>query len=233
MIFAAGLGERMRPRSLECPKPLIEVAGKPLIEHSLGRLRQASVSRFVINSHYLAWQVADYFSSCRDCQVLFESVLLETGGGVVNGLECGALPRDRGFWAVNSDSLWDYAESEGGDSLVLMRRLWDRGNMDALLMLCPLERAYGYYGEGDFVLGEDGACARFSGAGVPLVFCGVQILNPSAFAEFGESKFSLNKIYDRAIRGGRLFGLVHCGGWFHVGMPDDIAKTEKLLADRG
>ena len=111
---------------------------------------------------------------------------------------------------------------------------WDAARMDALLLLHPLATALGYDGPGDFALGEDGRLARRQdGARAPFLFAGLQILHPRLFADAPPGAFSLNLLYDRAIAAGRLFGVVHGGGWCHVGTPADIPRRRSVPAPTG
>jgi len=119
-------------------------------------------------------------------------------------------------------------------ALCRMMDAWRSEAMDALLLLHPVERANGYAGPGDFRLDPQGRAVRRGGdVTAPFVFTGVQILHPSLFVGAPDGPFSLNRIYDRAAAaGGRLFGLVHDGEWFHVGTPEDFAATEAAFAER-
>ncbi len=227
ILLAAGYGERMRPLTDTCPKPLLCVNGEALIDLLLRHLRRAGAKDFTINAFYLSEQLESHFSDYSDCCVLVESELLESGGAIVNAIQSGALT-DNEFWAVNGDSLW-----EGGDSLEVMQELWDSERMDGLLMLCPLDRAHGYDGAGDFTMEESGELRRLDGAaGAGYVFCGVQILRADIFRDLSVEYFSLNRIYDEAILRDRLYGFIHGGEWWHVGTPQALAACEKKLAKR-
>ena len=104
--------------------------------------------------------------------------------------------------------------------------------MDTLLLLQPTSRAYGYDGAGDFFMTDDGRLAptRAGDAPAPYLFAGVQLVHPRLFRGAPDGKFSLNLLFDRAAAAGRLFGLAHQGGWYHVGTPDSLAGVEAALA---
>ena len=230
MVLAAGLGKRMRPLTDHRPKPLVEVAGKPLIDHSLDRLRAAGVRRAVVNVHYLADMLEAHLESRRqDMEIAVSDEreqLLETGGGLVRALPLIAADP---FLVVNSDNLWTDGRE---DSLRRLAADWDGERMDALLLLVPLERAHCHKGQGDFHLEPDGRLRRRApGAAAPFVFTGIQIAS-RRLVEGGhpDGPFSTNLLWDRALEKGRLFGAVHDGLWFDVGAPENIAATEAILA---
>jgi MurNAc alpha-1-phosphate uridylyltransferase len=229
MVLAAGLGKRMRPLTATRPKPLVEVAGKALIDHCFDRLRAAGVKKAVVNVHYLADRLEAHLKKRVqgiDIAVSDERpLLLETGGGLVHALPL--IDADP-FLVVNSDNLWVDGPV---DSLRLLASNWDDARMDALLLLVPLARANCHKGQGDFHMAPSGALRRRKpGAVAPFVFTGIQIVSKRLFeGELPEGPFSTNLLWDRAIDKGRLFGVVHQGLWFDVGSPPNIRRTEELL----
>ena len=229
MVLAAGLGKRMRPLTATRPKPLVEVAGKPLLDHCFERLRAAGVEKAVVNVHYFADALEAHLRNRVEGLEIAVSderdLLLETGGGLVRALPL--IDADP-FLVVNSDNLW----VDGAvDSLRLLASSWDEARMDALLLLVPLARAHCHKGQGDFHMSAAGALRRRKAGGVaPFVFTGVQIVSKRLLeGEIPEGPFSTNLLWDRAIAKGRLFGAVHEGLWFDVGAPASIRKTEEIL----
>jgi len=229
MVLAAGLGKRMRPLTATRPKPLVEVAGKPLLDHCLDRLRAAGVEKVVVNVHYLADALEAHLNNrVQDLEVAVSDEreqLLETGGGLVRALPL--IDADP-FLVVNSDNLWVDGPV---DSLRLLASSWDEARMDALLLLVPLARAHCHKGQGDFHMSSGGVLKRRKPSGVaPFVFTGVQMVSKRLLdGEMPEGPFSTNILWDRAIAKGRLFGAVHEGLWFDVGAPANIRKTEEVL----
>lgn len=229
MVLAAGLGKRMRPITETIPKPLVEVAGKPLIDHVLDRLADAHVARAVVNVHYLADQIEAHLRDRTGPAITISDErdeLLETGGGIVRALSAlGPAP----FYLLNTDSLW--IES----SRPLLERLaeaWDDARMDALLVVAPVVTSSGYAGDGDFMLGPDGRLGRRpERLMAPFVYTGSGILSPRLFEGAPEGRFSLNVLFDRAIEVERLFGLRLDGLWMHVGAPQAIAEAETMIAE--
>lgn len=228
MIMGAGLGTRMRPLTDDRPKPMVTVAGRTLIDHSIDRLVAAGVTRVVVNIHYKAEMLQAHLSKRRDVEIVYSDEterLLDTGGGVVKAMPYfGGEP----FFVVNSDSIW----VEGGaPPLSAMQRLWDAGRMDGLLLLAEMETAMGYDGGGDFVLEADGKVTRAKGRSEqPYAYPGVQIVHPRLFDGAPAGAFSTNIMWDRAIAAGRLSGCVLEGVWIHVGTPQARGEAEDYLA---
>ncbi len=231
MVMAAGLGKRMRPLTAMRPKPLVRVAGKPLIDHAFDRLRAAGVRRAVVNVHYLADAMEAHLKHrVKGIEIAVSderAKLLETGGGLVKARD---LIGDKPFVCVNSDNLWVDGPV---DSIRLLSHMWDDARMDALLLLVPLAHAQSHGGQGDFHLDAQGRITgrRKPGRLAPFVFTGVQILSPRVIADWPEGAFSTNLFWNRAIEAGRAYGVVHQGLWFDVGTPGAIPLTEAVLAD--
>ena len=229
MILAAGLGERMRPLTDKKPKPLVDVAGKPLIGHVLDKLQDAGVEQAVINVHYLADLIEERLCSRKQPRVIFSDErrqLLNTGGGIVKALpRLGAGP----FYLVNSDSIWIDGVRQ---NLLRLAENFDPARMDALLLLAPSATSIGYSGRGDFAMTPDGRLrARAEREVVPFVYAGVAILSPALFKNAPEGAFSLTKLFDRASEAERLYGLRLDGVWMHVGTPDAIALAEDAILE--
>lgn len=231
MVMAAGLGKRMRPLTATRPKPLVEVAGRALLDHALDRLRAAGVKRAVVNVHYLADALEAHLKrQPQGMEIIISDErkqLMETGGGLV---QARALLGDKPFVSVNSDNLWVDGPV---DSIRMLAAHWDDGAMDALLLMVPLARANCHGGQGDFHLDAHGRITgrRKPGRLAPFVWTGVQILSPRLIADWPEGPFSTNVFWDRAIAAGRAYGVVHQGLWFDVGTPGAIAVAEHMLAD--
>ncbi|MDP8993520.1 MAG: nucleotidyltransferase family protein [Pseudomonadota bacterium] len=230
MVMAAGLGKRMRPLTATRPKPLIEIAGKTLLDHCFDRLRAAGVAKAVVNVHYLPDALEAHLKNrVHDIEVIVSDErkrLLETGGGLVQALP--VIDADP-FLVVNSDNLWVDGPV---DSLRLLAAGWDEARMDALLLLVPLARAYCHKGQGDFHMTAAGRLRRRKpGSVAPFVYTGIQMVSKRLFAgELPEGPFSTNLLWDRAIEQGRCFGSVHQGLWFDIGAPPNIEKAEEILA---
>lgn len=228
MLLAAGLGKRMRPLTATRPKPLVEVAGQTLLDHTLDHLRAAGVKRAVVNVHYLADALKAHLARVKGIEVVISderAQLLETGGGVAHALPL--IAEDR-FLVCNTDNLWIDGPV---DAIRLLGDRWDDAAMDALLLAVPLARANCHGGSGDFHMDAAGRLVRRRpGRVAPFVFTGVQLVHRRLFEGAPEGAFSMNLLWDRAIAAGRLYGVVHQGLWFDVGTPAAIPRTEALLA---
>ncbi len=229
MIMAAGLGTRMRPLTPNLPKPLVEVRGKPLIDHAIDRLVHAGVKLIVVNVHYRADLLKAHLAKRTDVEIRISDetdVLLGTGGGIVK-----ALPYFEGhpFFVHNSDSIW----VEGiGRALQRMQALWNPDEMDALLLLASMVTALGFEGLGDFYLDPEGRVARVGELqSSPFAYPGVQIVHPRIFENAPQGEFSMNRLWDRSIENGRLYGMRLDGVWMHVGTAEAVKQAEAFLAD--
>ena len=227
-VLAAGLGKRMRPLTATRPKPLVEVAGKALIDHVLDRLRAAGVRKIVVNAHYLADALEAHLKAkAQDFDLKLSDErrqLMETGGGLVQALPM--IDADP-FLVVNSDNYWIDGPA---DTLHLLASLWRDEDMDALLLLVPQARAGNHGGQGDFHMKTDGRLVRREkGKVAPFVFTGIQMISKRLLRDAPDGPFSTNILWDRAIAEGRCFGAVHQGLWFDVGNPAAIKATERAL----
>ena len=230
MVLAAGLGTRMRPLTLTTPKPLVAVAGKTLLDWALDTLAKAGVSHAVVNLHHLGSLIERHV---RDRVVpritcVTEDPVLETGGGVEH-----ALPHlgDAPFYVLNSDGLW--IDAPDSAALRTMATLWDDARMDALLLLHDPKAAFGYDGPGDFTRASTGQLTRRKdGDAHAEVFTGVQLLHPRLFKDAPGGVYSLNVLYDRALKSGRLFGLTCPGEWHHVGTMEALSLSDAHLRRR-
>jgi MurNAc alpha-1-phosphate uridylyltransferase len=230
MIMAAGLGTRMRPLTNDRPKPMVIVAGKPLIDHAIDRLVAAGVNTIVVNVHYRAELLKEHLRRRSDGVKIHISEetdeLLGTGGGVVKAMH---YFEQKPFFIHNSDSIW----IEGfGHALDRMIARWNADEMDALLLMASLVSTIGYEGAGDFMMGTDGRLARVPEARVsPFAFPGVQIVHPRLFENPPKGPFSTNVVWDRSIAKGRLFGIRLDGMWMHIGTAEALAEAEAFLND--
>ena len=227
MILAAGRGTRMKHLTDARPKPLIPVAGKPLIDHVLDKAVHAGVREYTVNLCYLGEKIKEHLLKKSGLNFHFseEENALETGGGVKK-----ALPFLGGgsFFVLNADPLWT---EPGRPALERLKEAWNPETMDALLLLQPMTRAFGHDGIGDYFIRDDGTPRRKESPGMPApyVFAGAQILNPRLFREAPDGKFPLIRLYDQAEKEGRLACVVHDGDWFHVGTPEATALAEEKL----
>ncbi len=231
MVLAAGLGTRMRPLTDAAPKPLIEVAGKALMDYALDRFAGAGVKRAIVNVHYLADQIEAHLASRREPEVIISDereLLLETGGGLKKARH---LFGDAPIFCTNTDAIM--LDEGGTEACALLAESWDASKMDALLLLVPIVRTSGYDGRGDFDRTEDGRIAFRSGDAAPFVFTGLQMIKPALIDEGPDGPFSTRVLWDKAAAEGRLHGVIYRGDWLHVGDAAGLAAAAARLTGRG
>ena len=226
MVLAAGLGTRMRPLTNDRPKPLVEVAGKPLIDHALDRLAEAGVARAVVNVHHFGDAVEAHVGGRTTPAITISderALLLETGGGLVKAQDLLFDP----FFCANSDNVWLDGPKNAFQEL---SDAWDPERMDALLLLASHTQANNFRGKGDFHMDGKGRLSRRrSGRIAPFIFTGVQLIAKRLLRDPPQGPFSTNVLWTRAIEEGRLYGIPFTGQWFEVGDPQAIAPTEAAL----
>jgi N-acetyl-alpha-D-muramate 1-phosphate uridylyltransferase len=227
MVFAAGLGSRMRPITDSLPKPLVKVAGKTLIDHCLDRFAEAGVSRAIVNVHWLADQIETHLTGRAKPQILISDerpLLLDQGGGIKRALP---LIGDAPFFLCNTDAFW----IEGPRSnLARLAAAFDPERMDAALLVASGAGAVGVDWPGDFSFDSDGRLTpRESRHVAPFVYTGVGIIKPELFAGAQPEVFRLAPFFFEAARKGRLFGQRLDGLWLHVGRPEAIAEAERAI----
>lgn len=226
MVMAAGLGKRMRPLTASQPKPLVRVAGKPLVDHALDRLAESGVETAVVNVHYLADALEAHVVGREKPRVIVSDErdeLLETGGAMIKAK--GLLPDP--FFCLNADNIWlDGPRSAFHDLSVR----WNPDEMDALLLVVSHARAINFNGQGDFYMDAVGRLRRREqGRVAPFIYTGIQLVSHRLLRDAPDGKFSTNILWNRAIEEGRLFGASFTGQWFEVGTPQAIRPTEDAL----
>ncbi len=217
MILAAGKGERMRPLTLHTPKPLIPVAGMPLIEHHLRSLGRAGFTEVIINHAWLGQQIEDYLGDGArfglSIRYSAEGEPLETGGGIFNALPLiGAAP----FLVINGDIWTDF------DPAVLRRPL------DGLAHLVLVDNPP-HHPQGDFSLNQGQVSLDGDSA---LTYSGIAVLHSALFEGYEPGAFKLAPLLRKAIARGQVSGEHHSGAWVDVGTPERLAQAERLAEAR-
>lgn len=235
MILAAGLGTRMRPLTDNLPKPMVKVGGKALIDWVLDDLTKAGVANAVVNVHYKADLLRSHVQQRTRPTISISDetqVLLETGGGVAAALP---LINDDVFLVTNSDALWGKGLAP---ALETLRTAWSQmteaAEIDALLLLAQMNRAFGFDGAGDFIVDTDNTPSRRGdNASAPMVYAGTQLVHRRIFERCPEGAFSFNALWNKAFEQNRLRAIVHDDNWYHVGTPEAVAPTAQALAKEG
>jgi N-acetyl-alpha-D-muramate 1-phosphate uridylyltransferase len=213
MLLAAGRGERLRPITDTLPKPLVEVAGKPLIVYHLEALARARLREIVINLSWLGEKIRAALGDGDRYGVRIAyseegPVPLEAGGGIHRALP---LLGSGAFLVVNSD-VWTDMDFSRIPAL--------NDDADARLMLAPNPP---HHPRGDFGLEGDFVVARETDR---LTYTGVGVYRPTLFEGCAPGKFPLLPLLERAIAARRLRGEVYRGEWLDIGSPDRLASLD-------
>lgn len=219
VILAAGLGTRMQPLTARCPKPLLKVGGKALIEYHLEQLGAMGVSRVVINTAYLGGMIESALKGGERWGVPIrysrEYTPLETGGGILQAMSLLDVENDEPFLVINGDIWSDF------DFSLLREQPVDLAH----LVLAPNPP---HCERGDFVLA--GNEVSNGGVGERLTFSGISLLRPSLFAGSQPGGFPLAPLLRQAMDAGRVSGRCHGGRWVDVGTPERLALLDKQLS---
>lgn len=229
MVFAAGLGTRMRPITDVTPKPLVSVAGRTLLDRALDDFARAGVTTAIVNVHHLADQIETHLQGRTEPRIVISderAKLLDQGGGIRKVLP---LLGDDPFYIGNTDAFWFDAPQS---NMLALARAWDASRMDAALLLAPTQGSVGVDWEGDFDLTPEGRIVRRAGP-KPYVYSGVGLIKPQLFAQETQEVFKLAPFLFEAAEKGRLFGVAAQGLWLHVGTVAAIGEAEKAIAAAG
>jgi MurNAc alpha-1-phosphate uridylyltransferase len=244
MLLAAGYGTRLKPLTNHTPKPLVPVAGRPMIEYALDKLRAYGVEEMVINVSHLKAQLVDYFAAEKNLRVTIseEAVPLETGGGLK---KAAPFLGEEPVFAINSDILWTdeipslAGAGEGGrrpdegrgvkTALNRLAQHWDDAKMDFLLLAQSKAQAIGHDKGEDHLFIKPENTFGWNADDAPYIISGIGIFHPRVLRDAPDGKFSVKVLWLRALAQNRLFCLPHHGRWFQTGTLDDIRKTEEKL----
>jgi len=230
-VLAAGLGTRMRHLTENCPKPLLTVNGKTMLDYALDSLVRAGVEEAVVNTFYFAEQVEAQLAKRSDIKITVsrEDELLETGGGVKKAIEFfGNEP----FYVLNSDVIWLDGEK---DSLTEMADKWDSDKMDLMLLLHHVKTAQFHDDVADYYMEEKFDKPVMTKYGRSdkepnYIVAGPRIVHPRLFDGFHAGKKSFLELFIKAEDKGTLYGLHHEGEWFHIGTPEALEEANKIFA---
>ncbi|MCY4303772.1 MAG: nucleotidyltransferase family protein [Aestuariivita sp.] len=219
MIFAAGFGTRMGELTERLPKPLIEVAGKPLLNYAIDVLLEADINSIVVNAHYHSEQIKRHLASSNIKVSLEYPHILDTGGGLK-----AALPKLAANTVItqNADIIW-----VGPNPVKTLIAAWYPERMDSLMMCIPMEKARTRKEAGDYSIAKDGHVIQ----GRDYIFSGLQIMKTDCLYEIKKNSFSLKVMWDKMVMAKRLFALKYQGIWCDVGYPEGIEIAEATLID--
>jgi MurNAc alpha-1-phosphate uridylyltransferase len=225
MLLAAGYGARLKPLTDHTPKPLVPVAGRPMIEYALDKLRAYGIEEIVINVSYLKEQLQSHLSGFKDLRVIIseEAEPLETGGGLK---KAAPFLGDEPVFAINSDILWT---DDGETALDRLTQHWDGAKMDFLLLAQSKAKAIGHDKGEDHLFIKSENTIGWNATDAPYIISGIGIFHPRVLRDAPEGKFSVKVLWLQALAQNRLFCLPHHGRWFQTGTVADIRRTEEEL----
>ena len=230
MVLAAGLGTRLRPITDTMPKPLVPIAGKPMIDYGLDALADAGVRRAVVNVHHFADQMRTHLANRTTPEIILSDEtdrLMNSGGGLAKGLK---LLGRGAVLVMNADLFWIGEAPGEKTNLQRLSEAFDPERMDMLMLCVRLEDTTGHNGKKDFSMDGEGRLSRYSEEdGNPVVYAGAIAMMPALFDDAPDDAFNLNIYFDRAIEKGRLFGHMLEGHWITVGTPDAIGAAEAVI----
>jgi MurNAc alpha-1-phosphate uridylyltransferase len=225
MVLAAGYGTRLKPLTDRMPKPLVPVAGKPMIAYALDKLRAYGIREIVINVSHHKEQLIAYLSARKNLAVKIseEAEPLETGGGLKHALP---LLGNEPVFVINSDIIWT---DEGESALDRLARHWDDAKMDFLLLAQPKTKAIGHDKGEDHLFIKPGNTIGWDERDAPYIIAGIGIFHPRVLAGAPDGKFSVKVLWHQAMAQCRFFCLPHHGRWFQTGTIEDIKMAEEQL----
>ncbi len=226
MVLAAGYGTRLKPLTDRVPKPLVPVAGRPMIVYALEKLQSHGVREIVINVSHLKEQLVAHLAARKypAIKISEEAEPLETGGGLK---KAQPLLGDDPVFVINSDIIWT---DDGESALDRLARHWDDAKMDFLLLAQSKAKAVGYDKGEDHLFIKQENTIGWDDRDAPYIIAGVGIFHPRVLRDAPDGKFSVKILWHQALAQNRLFCLPHHGRWFQTGTIEDIRKTEEQLA---
>jgi MurNAc alpha-1-phosphate uridylyltransferase len=229
MIFAAGLGKRLRPMTQDIPKPLVRIADKPILYYALDFALKFDFKKIIINCHYHYQQIQQAVALYQEnldvkaqIVVLYEPILLETGGAIKNAYPF--FQESKAIFTLNSDSI-----ISGGHSVwQSMIARWDPSTMDFLLLLNKVDKSFGSVGNGDFDMNSDGSL-RLDQKSRQFIYTGLQILKPDLIKQNTRDIFSLKDYYTNQYN--KIHGEVHKGAFYHISNIKDYQEISAIKLD--
>lgn len=225
MLFAAGLGSRMRHLTEKSPKALIPVLGQPILHHALDLCKIYPFKKIVINTHYLREKIESSLNNYRNNNpdfpeiiVIYEEELLETGGAIKNAKD---IVGNNPIFTLNTDTVLRVNYNIFKD----MTKGWDPEKMDFLLLMQPYNKVVGYCGRGDFEMDQDGGLSRpYIEGNYSFMYTGLAILKPDKIAKNPLKIFSLKEYY---LNNDKVLGIkAKDARWYHASRPEDLAEIE-------
>jgi MurNAc alpha-1-phosphate uridylyltransferase len=227
-ILAAGMGKRLAPHTDTKPKPMVEVAGRAMIDRTIDELEKIGVKDITVNVHYRAGQLQQHLASRKVPRLTFsfESALLDTAGGIKKALfTMGSQP----FYVFSGDTVWE--DGPSGNTLKRLGEAWDDATMDLLLLLQPLDAMPVTEGSGDYNLDANGKPVLTFDKSGKYFWPSIRIVHPRLFDNTPpiNTPFSFLDLMQKAEKSGRLAAIVHDGTCYHISRPADLDAVNQHL----
>lgn len=227
MFLAAGFGTRMGALTQGMPKPMLKIAGTPMIDRAIEIAQDAGCAPLVANTHYHAEKLEAHLAERWHGEIRIsreEPDILDSGGGLK---QAASLLESNTVVTLNADAVWGSA-----NPISRLLHAWNPAEMDALLLMVPVAQAKAYTRAGDFFLDGKHPRRRGDANRAPYVYTGAQIIKMDTLSPFNATSFSLNAVWDRVAANGRLHAAVYDDIWIDVGTPDGLAVADAALKDQ-
>tara|TARA_Y100001936_G_C15939077_1_gene593732 strand:- start:26 stop:724 length:699 start_codon:yes stop_codon:yes gene_type:complete len=222
MILAAGLGTRMKPLTLDTPKPLIKVGSKNLLERSINLLESYGVEKIIINVHHLADQIEKFISNVKSNIRIGisneKNLLLDTGGGVKEGTK---IFDKNPFFVLNPDTLW---LSNYLDEMKSLEKIFFESKKPSLLLVNK-KLSFDTSFKGDFNLKDNIVSKDIENN---FIFTGLQLMDRNCFNIINKQVFSMNEVWDKLIYEKKLYGLESRQKFYHLNTENMYNKISNL-----
>ncbi len=213
MILAAGFGQRLRPLTLDKPKPLLEIGNGTLLSNTLRFLEKSEVDEVVINVHYLGNKIINYIKEIKfnlKINLIEEkNKIYDTGGGVLNAIEHFS---NEAFIIINPDTIWNIKYLE---EIKLLKEIFLKKNSKCSMLVVNKEKSFDKSFKGDFNL-ENNEINTNKKKNLKYVYTGLQIIKPEVFTDENDKIFSINKIWNKLISNKEVHGLESKINFLHV-----------------
>ena len=222
MILAAGLGTRMKPLTLDTPKPLIKVGSKNLLERSINLLESYGVEKIIINVHHLADQIEKFILNVKSNIKIGisneKNLLLDTGGGVKEGTK---IFDKNPFFVLNPDTLWlpNYL-----DEMKSLEKIFFESKKPSLLLVNK-KLSFDTSFKGDFNLKDNIVSKDIENN---FIFTGLQLMDRNCFNIINKQVFSMNEVWDKLIYEKKLYGLESRQKFYHLNTENMYYKISNL-----
>ena len=222
MILAAGLGTRMRPLTLDTPKPLIRVGSKNLLERSINLLENHGVEKIIINVHHLGDQIEKFILNIRSKIKIDisneKNLLLDTGGGVKEGTK---IFDKNPFFVLNPDTLW---LSNYLDEMKSLEKIYFENKKPSLLLVNK-KLSFDTSFKGDFNLKDNIVSKDIENN---FIFTGLQLIDRNCLNMINKKVFSMNEVWDKLIGVNKLYGLESKLKFYHLNTENMYKKISNL-----